>query len=194
MSEPVSRPIRSVREALLNAALAYIERDGPAGISLREVARSAGVSHNAPYRHFPTREALLAEAARMGFEELKSHLHAASALDCGDRLVALGTAYFKFAQKHPGLFRLMFAGGLDQAAYPGLSIAAAETFRLLTEATGVEGAEAREAALGAWSLAHGLSHLAVEGQLGNDLSNEIRDGTILRRVVSAYDNIRRNIK
>src|SRR5687767_8172023 len=83
----------NLKEALLEAAVALVAERGTAGFTLREVARRAGVSHNAPYRHYKDREALLAEVARQGFEELGGALAkalAAAGADPIDRFRAIG--------------------------------------------------------------------------------------------------------
>ena len=96
--------------ALLDAALALVEHDGAEAVSLRELAQSLGVSRAAPYRHFADRDALLAAVAARGFEDLI--VVSEAALDGpGDgrtRLQAFGRAYFDFAARRPGLYRLMF--------------------------------------------------------------------------------------
>ncbi len=89
-----------LRQALIKATAELIERDGPASVSLREAARIAGVSHNAPYRHFPTREALLAAVAAHGFRQLRSAFEEAATTP-ENRMLALGQQYVRFASAHP---------------------------------------------------------------------------------------------
>ena len=99
-----------LRNALLNAARAILEKKGLQGLSLRAVAREAGVSHAAPYRHFPNHEALLVELAVEGFRELRAEI-ATAALAPGavqNRIVNLGGAYMRFVARHPALAHLMF--------------------------------------------------------------------------------------
>src|ERR1700674_5400381 len=96
--------------ALLRAAGKTLEKHGPAGLSLRAAARRAGVSHNAPYRHFPGREALLAALAAEGFAMLAERLR-------GQPGRAMGEAYVRFALEHPQRFRLMFGGVLPIAKH-----------------------------------------------------------------------------
>src|SRR5690349_9700618 len=91
----------NLRPALLRAAGKMLEKQGPAGVSLREASRRAGVSHAAPYRHFADREALLAELAAEGFEMLAEALRGHAGRDMGE-------AYVRFALEHPQRFRLMF--------------------------------------------------------------------------------------
>eukprot|EP01032_Pedospumella_encystans_P018639 gene18640-21211_t len=92
---------------------------GMAALSLREVARRLGVSHNAPFKHFASREALLAAIAEEGFTESAARLQAAISDDAGAAgIVERGVAYVTFALERPAVFRLMFGGELDPVAYP----------------------------------------------------------------------------
>src|SRR5438046_5208157 len=102
--------------ALLRAAGRTLERRGLAALSLREAARRAGVSHNAPYRHFPDREALLAALAAEGFAMLGERLRGKPGRE-------MGAAYVSFALEQPQRFRLMFRCVLTPAQYPQLSSA-----------------------------------------------------------------------
>src|SRR5690606_4666564 len=125
LSVSTSREERSyhhgdLRGALLRAASEVLAEQGEAAISLREVARRAGVSHNAPYRHFSDREALLAALAELGFDELLGCMRgAAQGLEPRDGLAALGRCYVGFALQRRGLFRLMFSGALGAAGGGG---------------------------------------------------------------------------
>ena len=149
-----------LRAAVLTAAGKLIEKEGLAGLSVREAARRAGVSHNAPYRHFPDRDALLAALATEGFMLLKKSLENRSGRE-------LGEAYVRFALSHPQRFRLMFGGLLALESYPDLRAEAQATHERLTAAFAGLGAEAKFAAAAAWSLVHGLAHLILDGQLEN---------------------------
>src|SRR6476661_4198967 len=99
-----------LRPALLQASLALIEEDGIGALSLREVARKAGVSHNAPYHHFKDRGSLLAALAEDGFATLAREMAAARAAapDAQARLEACGLAYIRFALESRARFKLMF--------------------------------------------------------------------------------------
>jgi len=139
-----------LRTAVLAAAGKLIEEEGLAGLSVREAARRASVSHNAPYRHFPDRDALLAALAEEGFAELERALE-----NCSGR--QLGEAYVRFALAHPQRFRLMFTRGAPRATYERFATAFAGS-----------GAEAKVAAAAAWALVHGLAGLILDGHLEND--------------------------
>ena len=143
----------SLRAAVLAAAWKMIEKQGVAGLSLREAARRAGVSHNAPYRHFPDREALLAALAAEGFELLKKVIETSSGRE-------RGAAYVRFALENPQRFRLMFS--LDHAE---VRAQARSAYEKLKQTFAGLGAEADFAAAAAWSLVHGLAQLAVDGHL-----------------------------
>lgn len=122
-------------QALVDAALKLVERGGAEAVSLRDLAQSLGVSRAAPYRHFPDRDALLATVAARGFEDLVA-LYEAALKGPGDgpaRLRAGGRAFYDFATKRPGLYRLMFESDfLNRATPPAILLAPAEkSYRLL---------------------------------------------------------------
>jgi len=166
----------NLRRALLDAALALVEREGADALTLRAAARRAGVSQAAPYRHFRDKEALLAAVAEEGFRAMTEAMRQAAAPHAGDplgRLRACGLAYVEFATGHPAHFRVMFGRvAADRSAHPRLIEAAAEAFGLLVggirdcqNAGVVRNGDPEELALCAWSATHGLSALAVDGQL-----------------------------
>src|SRR5688572_5027384 len=98
-----------LRAVVLGAASKILEEEGLAELSVREAARRAGVSHNAPYRHFPDRRALLVALAAQGFSELDLALENRSGRE-------LGEAYVRFALERPQRFRLMFGAHLGLQA------------------------------------------------------------------------------
>jgi len=142
-----------LRAAVLAAAGKLIEKEGLAGLSVRESARRAGVSHNAPYRHFPHRDALLAALAADGFAQLQKALENRSGRE-------LGEAYVRFALAHPQRFKVMFA-----VRHPELRAQARVIHQRLEKAFAALGAEAGFAAAAAWSMMHGLAQLVVDGHL-----------------------------
>ena len=160
---------------LLQAATALIAERGPQGFSLREVARRARVSEAAPYWHFPSKEALLAAVAESGFVALASAMEELSRRikDPHRRLRELGIAYVRFAIACPAHLRIMFGPEIrDKAAHPPLKAAAERAFGLLVAAvtdaqrTGsVRRGDAREMAVAAWALVHGVAALLIDGQL-----------------------------
>src|SRR5262245_10143650 len=127
----------NLKEVLLEAARKLIEQYGPAGFSLTEAARLAGVSPAAPYRHFRDREALLAEVARNGFERFAARLDMAWNNGVPTPLSAfetLGRAYLAFAREEPASYAVMFEAGLGFAGDDQLKIAADRAFDVLQRA------------------------------------------------------------
>lgn len=147
-----------LRTALLQAAGELLEEQGLAGLSLREAARRAGVSHNAPYRHFPDRDALLAALATAGFRMLGEEM-------AGKTGRQRGEAYVRFALAHPNRFRLMFGGQIEISKHAELLAAATGTYEGLVAAFRGQGdiANPETAAAAAWALTHGLAHLLLDG-------------------------------
>jgi AcrR family transcriptional regulator len=163
--------------ALLDAALHIVASEGTEALTLRAVARRAGVSQAAPYRHFANKEALLGAVAEEGFRSLVSAMRQAIAAS-GDnplaRLRAVGLSYVEFAAGHPAHFRVMF--GREMAgcsASPTLHQIAAQTFDIVVQTiadcqrAGLARTEepAEDLALTAWSSVHGLAALLVNGVL-----------------------------
>src|ERR1700716_351231 len=104
----------NLRPALVRAAMELLEEGGEAALSLRAVARRAGVSPAAPYRHFPDREALVSAVAAQGYRELAERLAAAHpAPATPEDLADVAVAYVQFALAHPALFRAMFSQPCD---------------------------------------------------------------------------------
>ena len=164
-----------LRRTLIAVAVELVAREGAEALSLREVARRAGVSHNAPYRHFPSRAALLAAVAAAGFEALTAKLETVpeTALPAA-RLQALGQAYVAFALENGALYRLMFGGAVESGADPALAAAGERAFALLRRAVAAIEPQAplREATVSAWAFVHGLAHLALDRQLAGDLDRD----------------------
>ena len=153
-----------LRAAILQAAGEILEKEGLDAVTLREVARRAGVSHNAPSRHFPERETLLAALAGEGFMKLRE-FQGLAAGKSGAR--GLGEAYVRFALEHPQRFRLMFGGRIAVTSHPALKEAALMTFNAVADvmAASVPGPAARDAAVAAWSLVHGLAMLLLDDRI-----------------------------
>jgi AcrR family transcriptional regulator len=149
-----------LRNGLLDAARAILEEEDLSHLTLRAVARKAGVSHAAPYRHFPNHEALLVELSLEGFRELREMVAEAAAIPGpeADRTSHIGAAYMRFVAKRPAVARLMFGGQLpNREKFPALGEAA--------DAVGTEiGKALPDPALGmaVWSAVHGLAMLVLE--------------------------------
>lgn len=170
--------------ALVEQGLAMLESSDEAGLSLRELARRVGVSPNAVYRHFANKEALLNALAAEGFRRFNA-AQVQAAVSGGDLkkgFLKAGRAYVRFAQDQPALFRLMFSCQTADHPEGELKEAAQASFDTLLAAiaqlSGVPPTEhrAKVNAMIAWSLVHGLSHLALDGQL--DKQSEDADAFI----------------
>jgi AcrR family transcriptional regulator len=159
-----------LRASLIAAATELIAEHGVAGLSLRECARRAGVSHAAPYRHFADKNALLLAIARDGFMALEAVGKQAMVGidDPRARLDAYAVAYVRFAIEHPVVFRLMFTSELE---HDGAEPVDGGAFDLLvaTAATVVGPAvDARLAAAASWALPHGLAMLILDRRIPAD--------------------------
>jgi AcrR family transcriptional regulator len=182
----------SLRDTLVEAAIALIARKGPQGFSLREVARRARVSEAAPYWHFADREALLAAVAERGFLEMERGMAAIreQSREPLALLQGLGVAYVRFALAHPSYLRVMFGPEIpDKGAHPALDAAGARTFDLLVQAiasaqsTGhVRGGDPAGLAVAAWALVHGLASLLVDGRLREQAATPLDATALAERV------------
>lgn len=175
MAHPAART-RSLREDCLREALAIIDEAGVEGLSLREVARRLGVSHQAPYKHFPSRDHLLAEVVRRAFAAFARHLDdRPRGENPADDLAALGRAYLAYAREHPLPYRLMFGTPLpDPAHHPEMMRSARHAFALLRDCLDRMGADGSKGvpseatdldALFVWSAVHGLASILQTGAL-----------------------------
>jgi AcrR family transcriptional regulator len=164
-----------LRRALLAASLELIDEVGIGQLSLREVARKAGVSHNAPYHHFSDRGSLLAAIAEEGFVQLAAEMvqARAAASDARARLEACGLAYVRFALRSPARFKVMFRPELAAPAEEA-TVARASTPALDTLTAAIVDAQAAGLApagdpmplvLTCWSTVHGLASLWLDGPL-----------------------------
>lgn len=157
-----------LRSALIEAGLVALKTTDADAVSLRELARSVGVSATAVYRHFPNKSALLAVLAGEGIARLGTAQRIASERAGGGAagFAATGQAYVRFALDNPALFRLTFAHG--KHAY-GTTIGEDEAWRLLrTYAETFAGADAERLQLQAWAVAHGLAMLMLDGLIPAD--------------------------
>ncbi|MFU8815139.1 MAG: TetR/AcrR family transcriptional regulator [Pseudomonadales bacterium] len=163
-----------LREALLEAALQSIAAEGTEKLSLRALARDAGVSATAPYRHFPSKRCLLAALITRGFRLLEANLAAArdaAAAAPKQRLLAISLAYVGFALENPTSYELMFSTVLeDFSDYADLKQAAEASFgvvlgvldEVLTQRPN-PGLSVSQAGAVAWSAVHGVSSLLLFG-------------------------------
>lgn len=164
-----------LRQKIIDEALSWIERENIVSLSLRGIARRLGVSHNAPYRHFPDKESLLVAIAEIGFRQLNQALQ--QALDCKannyrEKLENIGVAYIRYAVANQTYYRVMFSDRqLTCDKYPELNRISEQAFMVLLNAieAGQEAKvfiaeDSRQLARVCWSLTHGVSMLAIDNQ------------------------------
>ena len=166
--------------ALEDAALELMRTQGHSTLSLREVARMAGVSHNAPYHHFGDRTALLKRLSERSMEELLAALRGAS--DSRDPVetpqevaVRIGVAYVGYAARYPERFRVVYDPEVCVPGSPSVAMAPLLTAveEILAETTASLAPDAAPASLGpltvaVWASVHGLAELVVAGHIGAD--------------------------
>ncbi len=162
-----------LRQDLIDAAITLINEKGISDLSLRQLARQVGVSHNAPYRHFETKQALLMAVAEEGFTSLRKCLEQAKATsgdDSREQLCAIGLAYVQFALTHPAHYRVMFGNYRnDSCESASLAEVAEQSFMVLVniiqegQETGVfQDSNTLNLARTAWSLVHGQAMLTLD--------------------------------
>ena len=171
----------ALRDALLEAAERVLEREGLPGLTLRAVAREAGVSHAAPTHHFGDLAGLVSELAAIGFRQFNVAMTAAGATDgpVMETGLARARAYVGYAQAHPGMYGLMFRTERLDMKRPALDQAADASFAELVGAVGASRHEQiseqamsldQAAAIArAWCLVHGFTMLLLDGRLFNIL-------------------------
>lgn len=185
----------NLSEALVQAALELIDAEDLSKLSLRAVARHAGVSAAAPYRHFESREALLAAIATQGLRMRTEAMQGALA-PCDDpmsRLLEVGVAFVLFAHEHPAHYAVMTSSDLiDDSDYPELASAGAESMGILMqairdgqEAGGIKAGEVRVLAAAAWASVHGLASLIATGQLRHLRLGDEKVEDLTRRITRA---------
>ncbi len=178
----------ALRDALLQAAERVLERDGLAGLTLRAVAREAGVSHAAPTHHFGDLTGLVSELAAIGFRQFNAAMAEACMPDMPypARGLARAHAYVAYAQAHPGMYGLMFRTERLDYSRPSLNEAAQASFGGLAQAIAASRHEHIEeqaltleqaaAIARAWSLVHGFTMLLLDGRL-EDILHRLPKGT-----------------
>jgi AcrR family transcriptional regulator len=179
-----------LRRALLDTALDAVAEHGPAAVSLRDVARRAGVSHAAPTHHFRDKTGLLTALAAEGWALLADTL--TETADGGSSFADLGVAYVLFATGHPAHFAVMRAPGLVRQDDPQVATAIERADAQLRAAAGraagtdradrADRADRTAVALAAWSLVHGLSALLLEGAVTPGPDSDI--ATLARSVTT----------
>ena len=163
-------PDSGLRARLIDAGVALVAAEGAQALTLREIARRAGVSHGAPRRYFPTHLELLSAIARRGFADLGDRVRAAldgAGPDPRGQVTALARTYLAFALDNAGMYELMFRHDLLESGQLGLRDTSLPLFGLLAELTGLirPEADARRVAGALWANLHGIAQLWRWGSL-----------------------------
>ena len=182
---------RDLRSELLRTSRQLLDESGPGALSMREVARRAGCTHQAPYHYFANREAILAALVHEGFDELADRLASAreglESKDLRAILTASGNAYVEFALRHPGVFRVMFRPDVcDPERFPEVvqagGRARGELARLVKVVLGDDAPLEVEVLF--WSGVHGLASLLLDGPLAGEFTSVEERIDFARGVVS----------
>ncbi|MBD2066122.1 TetR/AcrR family transcriptional regulator [Leptolyngbya sp. FACHB-671] len=164
-----------LRNALIRAGLEMLAEGGAAALDLRKVARKAGVSHAAPYRHFADKQTLIAAIIEIGFQRLTEHMRSTlhnMPTNVEAQLQGLAQGYVSFAQSNPWLMREMFSGlTIEREAFPAVHQTAKGVYQLFVDVVRAGQAQARiregdpgELASVIWSMLHGMATLIIENQ------------------------------
>jgi AcrR family transcriptional regulator len=157
----------NLRSDLVRTAIELLEESGESELSLRAVARRAGVSPAAPYRHYADREALVSAVAAVGYRELAERLAAAHpSPSTPEQLATVAIAYVQFALERPALFRIMFGEPCDRDNDERVAATAAVSHyvRAIVQRSFPQG-DADALATAVWALVHGLAFLHLDGKL-----------------------------
>ena len=178
----------NLKEELILSACIICEADGHDRMSLRSIAKEAKVSQTAPYRHFKTKESLLAEVSTRGFTELKEILHNAStakkALSTRDRFLEMAQAYIEFGLSKRNTYDLMHSPVIDKNEFPELLNSAKGTFEELVHILaelypGISEKDLDLKCIHHWALVHGLVGLLRNENLDADLSIDTKAGNAM---------------
>ncbi|MEV4414567.1 WHG domain-containing protein [Catellatospora sp. NPDC049609] len=183
-------PDATLRDRLVAVGVALVTSDGTASLSLREIARRAGVSHGAPRRYFPTHLSLLSAIAREGYLDLGRRLAGLDGADPRAALLALGRLYLDFAHGNRGMFELMFRHELLRGNQIGLREASRELFEVLVDLVararaGIAAPPPVVVAGALWANLHGIAQLWQWGSLQMTVHTDDVD-PLLRAALDAH--------
>ena len=184
MSDPSSKDLRA---ALVRCALELLHRDHPEDLSIREVARRAGVSSGAPYHHFGDKPGLLASCAEVGWRELIARIDAVDpSRSTSEQLAARAHVYLAYAFEQPGCYRLMMSRLFyDAERFPQLlelrSQAIAGVLALIARVVGP--AEVKSRGVAVWSMLHGFAVLRLDGSAVGAPDPDAQVDAIVRQAV-----------
>ena len=188
MTSKVTYHHGDLRTALVHSALALLEEEGAAALSMRAVARHAGVTAAAPYRHYQDRDALMSAVAAVGYRELAEDLIAVSpAPSTADEISDVAIAYVQFALRRPALFRAMFSEQYDAGSPERVAAVEAISAYLRANITRVfPDSDADALSDAVWALVHGLAFLFLDGKFDSADSGELerRVRAAMRAVLS----------
>jgi AcrR family transcriptional regulator len=179
-----------LKNALIQAGVEILSKEGIEGLSLRKVAQRAGVSHNAPYSHFPDKQSLIAAISTEGFKQLYEELDTAVSTYANDpkrQLQEGAWAYVQFAMSNTDTFKIMFSGVLDkEKEYPAFVEISQKTFHRVVDIVracqdaGILSATPPElVAVSVWGQIHGIISLVIEEQI----SHTVLDQFSIREIV-----------
>lgn len=188
-----------LKNALIKAGVEILSKEGIEGLTLRKVAQRAGVSHNAPYSHFPDKQSLIAAISTEGFKQLYDELDAAASSYSNDarrQLQEAAWAYAQFALNHTDTFKIMFSGVLEKEKdYPDFVEISQKAFERVVnivkacQAAKIFGPGSSEViAVTVWGQLHGIISLLLEGQIPHTVLNKYEVHDI---VSFAIDNLQR---
>ena len=191
---------QTLREKVIKAAVKYVADNGPDGLSFRQIAADAGVSHQAPYHHFGDRSAIFGEIALEGFRKFAAVMGApARADEDTENCVRLCERYVDFAIANKGHFRVMFRADLcqmhespetEKAADDAFATLLAAVSEMVGDSASID--EIRVQATAMWSLAHGLATLIIDGPLENKIGKVSDRRALVRSVAQrAAEGLRR---
>lgn len=183
-AEPVD-----VKRKVLDASLAFIAKEGPDGLSMREVARRAGISHQAPYHHFGDRAGIFAAISEEGFKMLTAAFRDVLASSSHPSRGCF-EQYVRMALDHPGHFRVMFRSdicglGVDEAATNAAEESFGELLNMVDRITGGAVSEKTRYAWASllWSTAHGFATLLLDGSLLAEVPQSINSKQHIEDVI-----------
>ena len=179
-----------LKNALIKAGVEILSKEGVSGLSLRKVAKRAGVSHSAPYSHFPDRQSLIAAISTEGFKQLYNELNAVISEHPGNpkrQLQEGAWRYVQFAMNKTDTFKIMFSGVLEKEKdYPAFVEISQKTFRKVVEvvrscqeANLLPAGPPEVTAVAIWGQVHGIVALMLEGQI----SHMVLDQYPIREIV-----------
>lgn len=180
----------NLKNALIKAGVEILAKDGVGGLSLRKVAKRAGVSHSAPYAHFKDRQSLIAAISTEGFRQLYDELNAAVLTQTNDpkeQLIEAAWTYVQFAMNNTDTFKIMFSGVLEKEKdYPSFVEISGKTFERVVDIVGVcqnagilRPGPSELVAVSVWGQVHGIISLVLEGQI----SRRVLDRFTLRDIL-----------